>query len=231
MIVAHQTQLGINQIQDFLKNKRTQSNLLEKSNFFLDIDRLFLCVENGLEAVSILQEFGLYFSDTIIKSSSQNTSSKICLFENIYLEILWPEDIRKQVDTEINFPARTRWQYTKASPFGIGLRRKQPYSQPDNELIKQYFIRDLIIDDYMYYFQGNQNNLLEPFVFILPNHLEYNKLLKQNISQKSKYLNHPSGFRNVTDIRIKFQEGKRRCSKIINLLNNKNILATSAFFD
>ncbi|MEM9274641.1 MAG: hypothetical protein AAGA80_17010 [Cyanobacteria bacterium P01_F01_bin.143] len=222
MAVAYRTKSGINQIQNFFRNNRTKSNLLGNSNFFLDIDRLFLCVANGLEAISILQEFGLCFSNTVIKSSSQNTSSQVCFFKNIYLEILWPENIQQQIDTEINFSARANWQYTKASPFGIGLRIKRPYLQSDNELIKQYFIRDLIIDEYLYYFRANQNNILEPFIFILPDYLEYNQMLAQNISSQNRYTSHPLGVKNVTDITIQFQDGRRRCSKIIDVLNNDN---------
>ena len=152
---------------DSLKiEKNIQLNLPKKNNFCLELDRLFFCVENGNKTVKILQDIGLTCPSTIVKSNSQGTLSKIFFFQNFYLAIVWLEDHSNytvnNLQTGINFSARTNWKQTKASPFGIGLsrRHKNYRNSIDRELIK-----NLIVDNNIYYSEQNQKNILEPFVF------------------------------------------------------------------
>ena len=110
------------------KNILTQSKLVSANQSLLEVDRLLIYTNQGASTISILQEFGLFSSDQIIKNQEQGTASAIFLFENMYLEIVWIDDLNSAVQsskkTGINLINRVCWQETGASPFAIGLRSK-----------------------------------------------------------------------------------------------------------
>lgn len=212
-------------------NNSIQSKLIRNKNFCLEIDRLFLCVEKKLEVISILQEFGLYCPNTIVQSDFQGTLSKIFFFENIYLEIIWLENgqSQSQLSTDINFSGRADWKRNKLSPFGIGLSRKQQNNQKLN--LDSNLIDDLVIYDDIYYSEQNQKNALEPFIFILPDRLKYSNIFNPSVTEYNKYTDHPLGVKQITDIKIILQKGKRRDSRIITSLKNNNLLDISRGFE
>ena len=151
-----------------------------KSNLFLGIDRLFICVKQGDKAVSILRQFGLHCPDTIVKSESQGTLSQIFFFANMYVAIIWLEDESQQKNTSINFAARVNWLETRTSPFGIGLSKQQDIYELNKE---EYPTDDLIISNYVAYSQQNQKNTSEPLIFMLRDRLKYCNILNQKLSQ------------------------------------------------
>lgn len=205
----------------FPKDNKSTANLSQKINSSLEIDRLFVCVKEGTKAISILKHFGLYCPDTIITSKTEGTRSQIFFLENMYLAIIWLGDEPPRSPTAINFPARVNWRDTRTSPFGIGLSRKQ-----DSSLlgIDDYPVDDLTIDNYIAYSEQNQKNAIEPLIFLLPDRLKYGNILDRELPQNKKYFQHPLKVKNITDIKISIQTGKRRDSAIINWIKQERLL-------
>ena len=177
-----------------------------------------------MKAVSILHKLGFHSPNTIVKSNSQGTLSKIFFFDNIYLAIVWinryPTFYSDRLPTKINFPARANWQQTQASPFGIGLSRKPR----KNIILNRNLVESLVIDNNIYYFARNQKNILEPLIFLLPDSLSFKQLLNLNPAQTKKFTNHPLGVRKITDIKIVAQKGKRRNSEALDLVTQNDIV-------
>lgn len=230
MLVTFKTRLDDSQIQIPKVNPDIKSKLTRNNNNCLEIDRLFLCVEKQLEVISILQEFGLYCPDTVVKSDLQGTLSKIFFFENLCLEVIWVNSRhpQSQLSKAINFSGRANWKQSKLSPFGIGLSKKQQNNKLD---IDPNLIDDLVIDHQIYYFEQNQKNFLEPFVFLLPNRIKYSSIFNHNVAQFEKYTKHPLMVKKITDIKITAQTGKRRDSRIITTLKNNELLDISRGFE
>ena len=203
------------------KNINIRENLNNRINLSLGIDRLFICVKQGEQAVSILRQFGLYCPNTIVRSKSQGTRSQIFFFENMYMAIIWLEDEFEQKNTLVNFPARVNWQETRTSPFGIGLSKKQDIYQLDS---KEYPVDDMVISSYIAYSEQNQKNTSEPVIFMLPDRLKYCNILNQELAQNKRYIEHPLGTKKITDIKISIQSGKRRKSKIVDWIEHNQLL-------
>lgn len=202
-------------------NNKTKENLSQKTPFSLDIDRFFVCVEDGTKAVLILQKLGLYCPNTIITSKSQGTQSQIFFFDNIYMAIIWLTDDLQRSDAAINFHARVNWQVTRTSLFGIGLSRKKDLTESE---IFRYPVDDLTIDSYIAYSQQNQRNEIEPLSFILPDRLRYSVILNKESTKGQKYLSHPLGVKKITEMKVSVQAGKRRNSPIIEWIKNNHLL-------
>ena len=62
MIATYKSSLEINrnQLEDFQEYSNIQPNLSSKNNLSLEIDRLFICVNQGAKAVSMLNQLGLF---------------------------------------------------------------------------------------------------------------------------------------------------------------------------
>jgi hypothetical protein len=90
----------------------------------VELDHIFICVEELGAAERTLADFGLQFSVHAVHPG-QGTVNACALFENAYLELLGRHD-----DQELQSPAvrplalgdRLRWHQSGASPFGIALR-------------------------------------------------------------------------------------------------------------
>ena len=226
MTLTYKERVDLDRLKHSKIDKNVQTSAIQRNKFCLEIDRLFFCVQEGREIVSILQELGFYCPNTIVKSDSQGTLSKIFFFHNIYLAIVWIKDNCNynldNLQTGVNFSSRANWRQTKASPFGIGLSRKQ--RKNSNLYWEQDLIKNLVVDNNIYYSEQNQKNLLEPFVFLLPDQLSFRRILNLNPTQTKKFINHPLGVQKITDIKITAQKGKRRDSDRINLLNKYDLV-------
>lgn len=203
------------------KNISITEELSSRINLSLGIDRLFICVKHGEQAVSILRRLGLYCPNTIVRSKSQGTLSQIFFFENMYVAIIWLENESLQKNTPVNFAARVNWQKTHTSPFGIGLSKKQDIYKLDSE---EYPVDDLAISNYIAYSQQNQKNTSEPIIFMIPDRLKYCNILNQELPQNKRYVNHPLGVKKITDLKILLQSGKRRQSRIVNWIEDSKLL-------
>lgn len=90
----------------------------------LELDHIFVCVSNELDLDNIPIKFGLNLSTKQIHQG-QGTASKCALFDNAYLEFLFPDNV-KELQSNLVQPLslweRIRWRDTEASPFGVSFR-------------------------------------------------------------------------------------------------------------
>ena len=92
----------------------------------LELDHVFICVEEATAAERALADFGLQFGLRAVHGG-QGTANACAFFDNAYLELLSRHD-----DQELQSPAvrplalweRVRWRQTGASPFGIAFRTR-----------------------------------------------------------------------------------------------------------
>ncbi|MEL6930528.1 MAG: hypothetical protein AAFO95_18120 [Cyanobacteria bacterium J06600_6] len=169
----------------------------------------------------MLRQLGLYCPSTVVESKSQGTRSQIFFFQNIYVAIIWLGEEDPQLDTAIDFKKRVNWQESLASPFGVGLSRK---SNIPESIESEYPVDDWVVNNYIAYSQQNQKSSLEPLIFTLPDRLKYSNILNQDSPQNQRYINHLLGVKNITNIRITVQTGKRRDSNIISWARYSQLL-------
>jgi hypothetical protein len=195
-------------------------------NFLLEIDHLLIFALEEILEVSILQEFGLCCNTQIIRRVEQGTASRVFFFENVYLEVVWLEDKERArqhaIDTGIDILARTCWQQTGASPFGIGLRCKReiddfmPYS-------KIHRFRRNQLDRSIKFSQENLAHLTEPLCFTIPNHLALTTLINCSCQQHRQLIYHPLGVKKLTSTNITIN-GNEKLTNTISLLDRHNVL-------
>ena len=204
------------------QNILTQSKLVSANQSLLEVDRLLIYTNQGASTISILQEFGLYSSDQIIKNPEQGTASAIFLFENMYLELVWIDDLNAAVQssqkTGINLVNRVCWQETGASPFAIGLRSKTNTKKLSlNEFSKKS------PDQLLQFSNKNLENESEPICFVVSQALALSNWLDYDNPAHQKLLKHPSGVRKISNICLGVKS-PQQLSSSVSLLKNNNVI-------
>jgi Glyoxalase-like domain len=90
----------------------------------VNLDHVFICVENPAAAEQVLADFGLMFGLHAVHPG-QGTANACAFFDNAYLELLWRRDddeLRSEVVRPLALSERVRWRETGASPFGVALQ-------------------------------------------------------------------------------------------------------------
>jgi hypothetical protein len=106
----------------------------------LDLDHVFICVQDGRGAERLLTDFGVLFGRRTIHSG-QGTANLCAFFDNAYLELLSrhnDDELRSEVVRPLGLWERFHWQETGASPFGVAFRPRDfgapvptwPYKAP-----------------------------------------------------------------------------------------------------
>lgn len=93
----------------------------------LELDHVFLCVDEPLRAEAELAAFGLDLSTRGLHSG-QGTRNACAFFDNAYLELLQRHDdleLRSPVVEPLMLWERLRWRETGACPFGVAFRSAQ----------------------------------------------------------------------------------------------------------
>jgi hypothetical protein len=93
----------------------------------LELDHVFICVEDMATAEQALVEFGIQF-DLHAVHAGQGTANACAFFDNAYLELLSRHDERDLQSPAVQPLAlwdRIRWRQTDASPFGIAFRTER----------------------------------------------------------------------------------------------------------
>jgi hypothetical protein len=93
----------------------------------VELDHVFICVEEMATAEQALADFGIHFSLRAVHGG-QGTANACAFFDNAYLELLSRHD-----EQELQSPAvqplalweRIHWRQTGASPFGIAFRTEK----------------------------------------------------------------------------------------------------------
>ncbi|HST23622.1 MAG TPA: VOC family protein, partial [Blastocatellia bacterium] len=93
--------------------------------FPLELDHILIWVTKGAPEIKALEDIGLQAFGETTHHIGQGTASKVFVFENAYLELIWVDDeqaaTKNAARTGINMKTRAQWKQTGASPFGIGL--------------------------------------------------------------------------------------------------------------
>ena len=90
----------------------------------LELDHVFICVEDLPSTERILSEFGLQFGRHGIHRG-QGTANACAFFDNAYLELLSrydDDELQSEVVGPVGLWQRVRWRETGASPFGVAFR-------------------------------------------------------------------------------------------------------------
>jgi len=90
----------------------------------LELDHVFICVDDALAAEHALADFGVQFGLRAVHGG-QGTANVCAFFDNAYLELLSRHDdqeLQSDAVRPLGLWERLRWQQTGASPFGIALR-------------------------------------------------------------------------------------------------------------
>ncbi|MBE9049100.1 hypothetical protein IQ243_01490 [Nostocales cyanobacterium LEGE 11386] len=206
---------------------QTTSPDISADDFCLEVDHIFICTTQGAESVSILQELGLYCSNQLVQHVKQGTASKIFFFENIYLELIWIEDkyIVEQQQSELidlHQLTRIRGQYTGASPFGIGLRRKSDQSNlvlPSSLYWAEWMRTQMSIN----FAAENLANQEEPFCFIIPDCIALTTWLNPSLTAHQQLISHPLGIKKLTNVKITINSDKDLTNAISLLCINNAV--------
>ena len=195
--------------------------------FPLERDHIFIWVLPGAPEAARLQKLGLYTDGKVHKHLGQGTSSKVFLFENAYLELIWVDEPevarRKSQDMGTDLLARVDWRQTGASPFGVGLHHFADGSRAVPFPTKRYWAEWMKPDTFISIAESSVN-LKEPFYFVVPDYLavpsaEQLKQLFDNQPEYRKNFTHVLGVRKLTGIKIminqlgKFSETASMLSK------------------
>jgi hypothetical protein len=109
----------------------------------LELDHMFMCVEDAPAAERALSDFGLRFGLRAVHGG-QGTANVCAFFDNAYLELLLRHDdheLRSAVVRPLALWQRVRWRQTGASPFGIALRTGDPEPPMETWRYELHFCR------------------------------------------------------------------------------------------
>jgi hypothetical protein len=90
----------------------------------LELDHVFICVEDMATAERTLADFGIQFGLRAVHGG-QGTANACAFFDNAYLELLSrhdDQDLQSAVVRPLALWERIHWRKTGASPFGIAFR-------------------------------------------------------------------------------------------------------------
>ena len=94
----------------------------------VELDHVFITVRPGAEAeMAALRSAGLTVDSMVSRHEGQGTASVAVMFENAYLELIWPDSTvsvePQHAATAQWFRDAEAWRTSGQSPFGFGLRR------------------------------------------------------------------------------------------------------------
>lgn len=100
----------------------------------LELDHVYILVTKGAPEVRSIEASGFHLLDYVVEHTGQGTASRLFMFKNMYLELVWVTDkqelIQQSEQLGIDVIAPEDWRETGASPFGIGLHYKDNKVHP-----------------------------------------------------------------------------------------------------
>ena len=206
---------------------QTTSPQVSADDFFLEVDHIFICTTKDAESISVLQELGLHCSNQAVQHFKQGTASKIIFFENTYLELIWIEDKhlveQQSVHTGVHTLIRLHGQHTRASPFGVGLRRKFNHGNlrfHSNLYWSEWMRSQMSIS----FAAENLVNQEEPFCFMIPDSIALTAWLDPSLTAHQKLISHPLGVKKLTSVKITINSDKH-LTDAISLLSTHSAVA------
>ncbi len=207
----------------------TETNHKHCQQGLLEVDHICLCLPE-LPPVSQLQELGVVCSESTLSYPDRGTVSRVIFFSQIYLEFVAVVDLAMAnqfaLRTGLDFAARTRWQRSRASPFGIALRhradggkfvrsrrfpRQAGAALPPMDGLALSFSTDNLADQ------------TAPFCFVVPEALSLPVLINSDLESYRRRVSHPLGMEDLTHAVLKMKYTKPQ-SPPMRLLAETQIL-------
>ncbi|MHC5762548.1 VOC family protein [Nostoc sp.] len=206
---------------------QTTSPQVSVDDFFLEVDHIFVCTTKDTESISVLQELGLHCSNQAVQHFKQGTASKIIFFENTYLELIWIEDKhlleQQSVHTGVHTLSRLHRQHIRASPFGVGLRRK--FNHGNLRFHSTLYWSEWMRPQMSISFAAeNLVNQEEPFCFMIPDSIALTAWLDPSLTAHQKLISHPLGVKKLTSVKITINSDKH-LTDAISLLSTHSSVA------
>ena len=181
-------------------------NATQTKPFPLELDHVFVWVTKGAPEAQALQQAGLQLQPDTHPHTGQGTASKIFIFENVYLELIWIEDeqaaTKNAARSGIDMLRRSRWKQTGASPFGVGLHRKSAESGELPFPVRLYWA-EWMKPDTTIEFAQTVSNATEPMYFVLPDYISIGSpAVQARLKETVKSSPHQLGVSRLTDLRI-----------------------------
>src|SRR5687767_14675462 len=104
----------------------------EADEVMLELDHVFICLDDEPNADALLVEAGLDLSVRGVHRG-QGTRNACAFFDNAYFELLWRDDdadLQSERVRPLSLWGRVRWRETGACPFGISFRPVQGGAVP-----------------------------------------------------------------------------------------------------
>ena len=165
-------------------------------------------VTKGAPEIKALEDIGLRALAEATHHIGQGTASRVFVFENAYLELIWVDDeqaaTKNAARTGIDMKTRAQWKQTGASPFGIGLHYlpgKAAAPFPVTKYWAEWMKPNTTIE-----FAQDVTTNTEPMYFILPDYLSVTDAALREIRSKMKP--HGLDVKRITNVRITAVEKK-----------------------
>jgi hypothetical protein len=175
----------------------------------VEVDHVYLATRPGAPEAAALRAAGLRVADRPTHHTGNGTSSVIVVFENLYLELLYPDaavgDSASTPEDRAYWRRVFGWRESGASPVGVGLRRlagapdslpfptermpPQPWMRPDMEMRLVTTPADSAA----------------PGVFVVPRDMALTAWVDRRAQRDTAFaalLRHPLGVRRVTGVRV-----------------------------
>ena len=190
----------------------------------LEINHIFVCLK---EAPSKLVEenIGLICSDKIIRHPQQGTSSQLIFFENVYLELIWIENITMAeiyaIYSSIDFIARSYSPENLYSPFGIALRQKADFVYPKDSYLSSFNYQPQ--EQFINFAVDNFAAQTEPICFMIPESISFLNIFNPLLEEHQQLINHPLGIKKITNTHVSMSQ-KGNLSNPISMLQREGII-------
>jgi hypothetical protein len=163
----------------------------------LDLDHVYILVTKDAPEARHIEASGLYLLDDIMEHSGQGTASRFFMFRNVYLELVWVNDMQEMIQQServgLDVVAPEDWRETGASPFGVGLHYKDGKERALPVPTKKYWAEWMPPSAWLEMIP--KASIYEPEYFILSEELAF-------IEPKDSEMAHPLGLQYLTHLSI-----------------------------
>lgn len=167
----------------------------------IELDHLFTFTGVGAPEVERLVEFGLSEGQPNTHPG-QGTACRRFFFHNAYLEFVWVHDEQEAASEwvrPLGFTARSRYQQTGASPFGLILRPTSGTAEPITLPFATWALRPPYLPEPLKLdVADNSPVTAEPLVF----YMAFGNRADRYPSERRQPINHAVGFKEITGLRI-----------------------------
>lgn len=190
----------------------------------LQLDHVYIFTEKEAPEAKTLQEAGLKLAGDTARHIGQGTASVFFMFENVYLELAWIDNMDELEQADKQFADKLKSVDNGASPFGLGLRRCDPSSDSLPFKTRSYFEKWMKPGASIEIAEVTDIN--EPEIFVVPPYMGWDSLTagaRNNQPELLAGLGHSAGIRRLTGIRVK-GPGLPTESKAISVLIEQGIV-------